>query len=195
MTGLRDTGVGELLWVADKVRATAPLAASPLHGERHWQAVARIGGRLAAETPGADLRAVLLFALLHDARRENDHHDPNHGPRAAQLLDSYAAAGRVVLPEPVRERLRDAIARHDAGAVSDDPLTGVCWDADRLCLSRVGIEPDPGLLSTRAGRDHRGCASRLLAQPLVDWAALLTPIVPTPDARGGQDAVLDGGRR
>jgi hypothetical protein len=33
-----------------------------------------------------------------------------------------------------------------------NPTIGCCWDADRLDLSRVGIEPDTELMSTDAGR-------------------------------------------
>ena len=193
MTGLSDPAIGGLLWTAEQVGATTPLAASPLHGEQHWQAVARIGARLAAETPGAYLPAILLFALLHDARRENEHHDPLHGARAAELLDRYVAHGRIALPDAVRERLRDAITRHDTGAVSDDPVTGVCWDADRLCLPRVGIEPDPQLLSTRGGRGHRADASGVLAQPLVGWAVLLRSIAPATDRDAPGATVRAGG--
>jgi hypothetical protein len=36
--------------------------------------------------------------------------------------------------------------------LSTDPTVGVCFDADRLDLGRVGIEPDPELMSTEAGR-------------------------------------------
>jgi uncharacterized protein len=193
MTGLSDPAIGGLLWTAEQVGATTPLAASPLHGEQHWQAVARIGARLAAETPGAYLPAILLFALLHDARRENEHYDPLHGARAAELLDRYMADGRIVLPDAARERLRDAIARHDTGAVSDDALIGLCWDADRLCLPRVGIEPDPELLSTPAGRELQGWASGVLAKPLVGWAALLTSLRTAADADSRGKAALEGG--
>jgi hypothetical protein len=38
------------------------------------------------------------------------------------------------------------------GQLSTDPTVGVCFDADRLDLGRVGIEPDPELISTDAGR-------------------------------------------
>lgn len=193
MTGLSDPAIGGLLWIAEQVVAAAPLAASPLHGEQHWQAVARIGARLAVETPGPDLRAVLLFALLHDARRENEHHDPLHGPRAADLLDHFVADGRVIVAGRARDQLRDAIARHDAGAISDDPLIGLCWDADRLCLPRVGIEPDPELLSTRAGRELRGWANGVLAEPLVGWAALLASLGAAADADSRWKAALEGG--
>jgi uncharacterized protein len=47
-----------------------------------------------------------------------------------------------------------ALSLHVDGLVSDDPTIGVCWDADRLHLWRIGVEPDPELLSTAAGRSR-----------------------------------------
>ncbi len=48
--------------------------------------------------------------------------------------------------------LAHAMRHHDRGQVSDDPLVGTCWDADRLDLPRVGITPDPRLMSTASGQ-------------------------------------------
>jgi len=45
-----------------------------------------------------------------------------------------------------------ACEEHANGGVSPDPTVGVCWDADRLNLWRVGIRPDPRFLSTEAAR-------------------------------------------
>jgi uncharacterized protein len=36
---------------------------------------------------------------------------------------------------------------------SEVPTIGVCWDADRLDLTRVGIMPDPEFFSTAAGKE------------------------------------------
>jgi uncharacterized protein len=58
---------------------------SALHGERHWQCVAALGADLARGAVGADALSVFLFALFHDAMRENDGHDPEHGRRGAIL--------------------------------------------------------------------------------------------------------------
>jgi hypothetical protein len=44
---------------------------------------------------------------------------------------------------------------HTDGHITDDPLVGACWDADRLDLPRVGIAPDPRYLSTQAGRSEQ----------------------------------------
>ena len=39
-------------------------------------------------TPGANLGVVELFSFLHDSQRQSDGTDPEHGPRAAQWINS-----------------------------------------------------------------------------------------------------------
>lgn len=99
--------------------------------------------QLAAHTPGCDAELVLLFALFHDSRRFNEFSDPEHGLRGGELARSM-----LELEHDRIELLADTCTRHDKGFVSDDPTVGVCWDADRLNLWRVGIKPKPSLLST-----------------------------------------------
>lgn len=55
------------------------------HGERHWRAVAHAGLQLAPSLPGSRPLVILLFALFHDAMRENEYTDPEHGLRGAEL--------------------------------------------------------------------------------------------------------------
>jgi uncharacterized protein len=138
------------VWPADLVEtvlARSTSYRSSLHGPGHWRRVAFNGQALAAETTGADAEVAALFALFHDAMRLNDGHDPSHGPRAATLARELSGlkGGHLVL-------LAAACDGHADGSVSDDPTIGVCWDADRLDLPRVGVTPDPRLMSTRAGR-------------------------------------------
>jgi len=45
-----------------------------------------------------------------------------------------------------------ACEEHTDGGVGSDPTVGVCWDADRLNLWRVGRRPDPRILSMEAAR-------------------------------------------
>ena len=49
--------------------------------------------------------------------------------------------------------LCEALKLHNDGQVSEDPTIGTCWDADRMDLPRVGIVPDPKLMSTDYGSD------------------------------------------
>lgn len=82
--------------------------------------------------------------------RVNDGHDPGHGRRGSALARELAGA---LLLEPAQlDRLTAACDGHTDGLVSDDPTVGACWDADRLDLPRVGIQPEARLLSTAAAR-------------------------------------------
>lgn len=173
LTGDRGARLDELLRICDRARRGAWLAGSRIHGERHWQCVACIGARLARESEGADVIVALLFGILHDCRRENDGWDPGHGARAAALAAELHDAGRLTLADGQLERLRDALTRHDDGSTTLDPVIGACWDADRLCLPRVGIEPRLELLSTALGRTCPAWARTLLNEPLREWRELL----------------------
>ncbi|TML82741.1 MAG: hypothetical protein E6G09_09645, partial [Actinobacteria bacterium] len=51
-------------------------------------------------------------------------------------------------------RARRSSRRSDRGLTTTNPTIGCCWDADRLDLGRVGIEPDPELMSTIAGPER-----------------------------------------
>jgi uncharacterized protein len=122
-----------------------------IHGPQHWQTVSALGITLARQTPGADLPVTLLFGILHDALRVDDHRDPDHGRRAGFL--ARALNGGLFSLDPERlDLLERALSLHVDGLVSGDPTIGVCWDADRLHLWRIGIVPEPELLSTVAAR-------------------------------------------
>jgi uncharacterized protein len=149
--------------------------ADSLHGQNHWRRVASVGLDLAHATPGADVRVVLLFALLHDSQRENEDDDPGHGERAAQLARELHAEGILDLGAGQLDKLVLACRTHTDGTRSTDPTVGVCFDADRLDLGRVGIEPDPELMSTNAGRER---ASRMRREGR-EWLAPLTSPVGT----------------
>lgn len=126
-----------------------------VHGPEHWARVEKNAKMLARMTAGADWDVCIWFARLHDTMRDNEFADPRHGPRAAELavaLWKETAGGLGDLSREQIDLLHEAIDRHDLGEVSDDPTIGCCWDADRLDLPRVGIEPDPALMSTRMGK-------------------------------------------
>jgi uncharacterized protein len=56
------------------------------------------------------------------------------------------------LTEEQFTKLHFAVQQHNGGKPTTDPTIGVCFDADRLDLLRVGILPNPKLLSTEAAR-------------------------------------------
>lgn len=134
------------------------------HGIGHWERVL-VNGRLLAERTGADVVVVEFFAALHDSRRLNDDHDPEHGARAAALVRTVDRA-LVPLTAAQLDVLAEACRTHTDGTTTADPTIGTCWDADRLDLLRVGIRPDPRYLATEAARDPaviRGAMARTRA--------------------------------
>ena len=128
--------------------ATANLRS--IHGLAHWARVERNGVWLAGRC-AADVSVVRLFALLHDAMRVNDWHDPDHGPRAANLATSLGPE-RLGITVAALDLLCRACDGHTRGRTAGDPTVGACWDADRLDLPRAGITPRPRFFSTRAAR-------------------------------------------
>jgi len=127
-----------------------------VHGPAHWMRVRANGLRLAHET-GANCCVVELFAVLHDSCRLNDFHDPEHGPRAAELAYDLYLEGRIPCALAELNLLTQACEGHTHGDLNIDPTIATCWDADRLDLYRVGITPDPKRLCTEAARQltHR----------------------------------------
>lgn len=128
---------------------------SSIHGESHSQRVAAAGLALLPKTPEADPALVFLFALFHDSMRLNDNHDPMHGPRGAPLARKLRG-GPFDLNDAQMDVLAFACEEHTNGGVGPDPTVGVCWDADRLNLWRVGITPDPRRREARSA--SRGLA-------------------------------------
>lgn len=138
------------LW--DHLSERFRLGPNSVHGPGHWRRVEQNGLRLAGRTAGADITVVRLFAVFHDAERINEHTDPQHGLRAAELMQRMHGRGFTLNTEQLAT-LFDACARHEEGEISDDPTIGCCWDADRLDLPRVGIEPHRDFMSTAVGKN------------------------------------------
>ena len=130
-----------------------------VHGVAHWARVLENGRRVGALTPGADSDVIELFAIFHDSRRINEAVDFGHGRRGAELARQLR--GQYFDVDDTRFRLLEyACNEHTSGKTQADPTVQVCWDADRLDLSRVFISPRPGLLCTPAARTSE----------IMDWA-------------------------
>ncbi len=116
---------------------------SPIHGLKHWETVERNGHYL-AEFNGADKEVLSYFAYFHDCMRENEARDKGHGPRAA----SFAKKHRDIIPlnDVQFKQLTDACKGHTHGVRPECITINTCWDADRLDLGRVGIEPNASYL-------------------------------------------------
>jgi len=139
---------------------------SSIHGFSHWVRVERNGLYIALRT-GASQAVVSLFALFHDSLRVNDGRDPDHGRRAAERVVSMRPALSFLDDEDF-ERLRFSCERHTHQVHHEDPVVGTCWDADRLELGRVGIDPDPDYLNTASAIElvESGSLQKLRALPL-----------------------------
>lgn len=147
---------------------------SEWHGEEHWRCVTATGLALGAAADDVDRSLVFCFGLLHDTRRENEAVDPEHGPRAAAFAAELRAEGSLPLDDARFALLEEALRLHSFGHVSDHPTIGTCWDADRLHLPRVWIQPDPARFSTAValGDEPLEAAATLRSDGAPAWAAL-----------------------
>jgi len=154
-----------------QVETLSPRPNSRVHGTRHWKHVALIGHRLVKVMPAADPLVVLLFALFHDAGRQNEWGDPQHGARGAALA-RHLHGSLFSLTLAQLALLTTACEGHTAGRLAEDPTIGTCRDADRLNLWRIGRSPDARYLSTAEARTPETIA----------WARNLLHLDPTSDA-------------
>jgi uncharacterized protein len=143
------------------------------HGIIHWARVHENGLKV-AESSGADTEVVKLFALFHDSRRINEHHDPGHGHRGGELAKSLRGT-LIHLDDERFDLLYEACRLHTNGLTTGDVTLRTCWDADRLDLGRVGTVPAAHLLCTDAGRklirwaDRRAVANYVPGEVLAAW--------------------------
>ena len=123
---------------------------SDLHGLVHWKQVER-NGLLLAEKTGADIVVVRLFSLFHDSKRANDGKDIVHGSRGADFAKACFEEHRFEITQEQFDKLYHACKFHTTEHRSGDATIDTCYDADRLDLGRVGIQPDPMKMATTFG--------------------------------------------
>ena len=126
-----------------------------IHGVAHWSRVWYHGRKLAHSL---DVNPSILawFAFLHDSRRHNDNRDPLHGHRAADFALALRRDSVVrELSATEFEHLCEAMRLHSDGHTAGEAAIRVCWDADRLDLARVGIQPEPKRLCTPLARKRK----------------------------------------
>lgn len=134
----------------EAVRRRYRLRWSGIHGVQHWARVRKYGLELARHT-GARTDVVELFAFLHDSCREEDGLDLDHGRRAADFA-AELFGHQVLIDKEGFDLLCEAMAYHNEGLTEADVTVQTCWDADRLDLTRLDIDPDPDRLCTAAAR-------------------------------------------
>lgn len=149
-----------------------PLSLHGTHGISHWARVLENGQRLASIT-GANLMVVELFAVFHDSQRRNEHLDPGHGRRGAELAASLRSSYYELGDEDFA-LLYTACEHHTDGLINADITVQTCWDSDRLDLGRVWISPSPERMCTRAAKTEEiieWANQRSTKNTLPDWVA------------------------
>lgn len=129
-----------------------------IHGITHWARVME-NGLLLAEQNGADSEIVVLFAIFHDCKRQNESRDNGHGKRGGDF--AYTLRGDLLtLGDNRFDLLYYACSYHTAGQTEGDITVKTCWDSDRLDLNRVKIKTDPNKLCTEEAKNPK----------ILDWA-------------------------
>ena len=125
------------------------------HGISHWQRVERNGILLSVENgcirEDINIKVVRFFAYLHDKCRLDDWEDLEHGVRAADMLPSIRNTILRDLTDEEVSLLDKACRYHTTEHRTGIPTVDVCFDADRLDLGRVGIDPNPKRMATDEG--------------------------------------------
>lgn len=125
------------------------------HGLSHWKRVEEIGRYLVKHTK-ADPEVVCLFSYLHDSKRENESHDPEHGRRAGFFIKELYDKDILNISQKQLSQLTFACEHHSNPNVKSDNITiQTCWDADRLDLWRVGIVPHKHFLNTDFAKQEK----------------------------------------
>ncbi len=132
--------------ILDHILAQYSLPLDGYHGVSHWARVLENGLKV-AELSGANIEVVTLFSVLHDSQRVNESYDPRHGPRAAEYASSLRGSF-IYLSDEDFQLLFIACRDHTNELTHSNVTIQTCWDADRLDLARVGINPIPDRLCT-----------------------------------------------
>jgi len=127
---------------------------SPLHGRRHYANVMAAGLEL-AEHYNLNPKLFKYFAYLHDSCRENEDYDPDHGPRAAEYIESIKDL--IDLCRAERWMLQSACSLHTIAKPWDNNkytlFEKACFDADRSDIGRITFKVDPKYLFTQKGKE------------------------------------------
>lgn len=123
---------------------------SPIHGLSHWSRVV-YNGFFIADRNFSNKKLIAYFALFHDSQRESDYSDPKHGYKAALFLEKHYK--KLKLDIETFDKLYEACETHSDAKNSTDKDIGTCFDADRLDLYRVGINPHDNFLSTDIAKE------------------------------------------
>ena len=102
------------------------------HGIEHWDRVYANGQMLI--TRKVNPLVIGLFAYLHDYCREDDGDDLQHGPRAAEFIDTVRDTLLRDVSDDDIHLLKEACRLHTVVDRTGNPTIDACFDADRLDL-------------------------------------------------------------
>tara|TARA_R100000030_G_scaffold82759_2_gene65618 strand:+ start:684 stop:1148 length:465 start_codon:yes stop_codon:yes gene_type:complete len=138
----------------DRLKRDNQFYFSEIHGIQHYCNVSLAGLQLATHYD-LNPKLVRYFAYLHDSCRENEGTDPDHGPRAADYIESIKHLIDLCTAE--RWMLQSACAMHTRAQPWDGhkyTLFEKCaFDADRSDIGRVCFAVDPDYLFTEKGKE------------------------------------------
>ena len=100
---------------------------------------------------GVDSLVPQLFAISHDFQRKTDSIDPQHGSRAANRLKTNKSLCDALTEEQLRNLIY-ACQTHTGGKKAPNLVIGICWDADRLDIGRVGIMPEAKYMTSKTAK-------------------------------------------
>jgi len=137
-----------------------------LHGALHFNNVL-LNGRLLGNQTGVNQRVLDYFSIFHDAGRENDGIDRDHGKRGADLASTFRE--HILLNDDEFSLLLTACTLHTSAASHDNLSIQCCFSSDRLDLGRVGKYPDPAFLCSPMAQEKEiieQCYKRSLTHDL-----------------------------
>lgn len=111
---------------------------SSIHGVYHWSRVFYYGNLL-SNLNDLDKENIAFFSVFHDSKRFNDGYDPEHGIRGAEFFKTFDKI--INIKKEQKEVIYEACKIHNYEKQSDNLAVGICLDADRHDLWRVGIIP------------------------------------------------------
>ena len=143
-----------LAGIREYVMSIFKCGAHSIHGPSHWQRVDAFGLDI-AESSGADLTVVRLFALLHDSCRQDDGADLDHGPRAAEMLDRIVPTVFAIDPgrfDLLKEAIQASYLRPNNEGTDHRNLLGC-----RPARYREGRNDAKRTIHEHRGREGYGC--------------------------------------
>lgn len=111
---------------------------SDVHGVNHWSRVYYYG-HLLSKNHSIDLEIIAYFSIFHDSKRICEHEDPEHGYNGAEFFKKLESI--IHLKPENKEIIYEACSKHNYQEQTNIKEIGVCFDADRLDLWRVDIQP------------------------------------------------------